>query len=73
MTMQTNDELCLNCKKDVSSILGQFCSTKCSEEWQDKNQKCYKCDKEINLLDGQYTITTTGVLCFECGHEDFSC
>lgn len=48
--------------------MGQFCSEKCSEEWQEKNQKCEKCDKDMNLLEEQYTISQSGVMCEVCEH-----
>jgi len=60
---------CLNCNKDISSIMGQFCSTKCSEEWQDKNQKCSKCNNDLNLLEDQYTIKQSQVYCQNCSHD----
>jgi DNA-directed RNA polymerase subunit RPC12/RpoP len=52
--------------------MGQFCSEKCSEEWQDKNQKCIRCEKDMNLLEEQYTISQNGVLCQDCQHGGFS-
>jgi len=63
---------CINCNKDISSIMGQFCSEKCSEEWQERNQKCKKCSKDMNLLEEQYTISQNGVLCQICQHGGFS-
>lgn len=62
---------CINCNKDITTIMGQFCSEKCSEEWQDRNQKCSKCEKDMNLLEEQYTISQKGVLCQVCGHGSF--
>lgn len=63
---------CINCKSDITLIMGQFCSEKCSEEWQDKNQKCIRCEKDMNLLEEQYTISQNGVLCQDCQHGGFS-
>lgn len=62
-------ENCLNCNKDISSIMGQFCSTTCSEEWQEKNQSCKKCGKDMNLVEDQYTIKQNQVFCQICGHD----
>ncbi|NIS95663.1 MAG: hypothetical protein GTN97_07115 [Nitrosopumilaceae archaeon] len=62
----------MNCKKDTTTILGEFCSDTCSEQWQDKNQKCKSCGKDMNLLEEEYTIKQNGVLCKNCGHGDYS-
>lgn len=62
-------ELCLNCNKDISSIMGQFCSSQCSEQWQEKNQSCKKCGKDMNLVEDQYTIKESQVFCETCGHD----
>lgn len=59
---------CINCNKDIESIMGQFCSEKCSNQWQEKNQKCSECNKDMNLLEEQYTISQSGVLCGVCEH-----
>jgi len=63
---------CLNCQKELDS-LSEFCSDKCSEEWQSKNQTCSNCEKEMNLLEEEYTIKHNGeksiVLCLKCGHS----
>lgn len=64
--------ICINCDKDIESIMGQFCSEKCSNEWQDKNQKCIRCEKDMNLLEDQYTVSQSGVLCVLCQHGGFS-
>lgn len=63
---------CINCNVNIESIMGQFCSEKCSVEWQDKNQKCIRCEKDMNLLEEQYTISQSGVLCQVCEHGGFS-
>ena len=63
---------CINCNKDIELTLGQFCSEKCSNEWQDKNQKCIRCEKDMNLLEEHYTISQSGVLCAVCEHGSFS-
>ena len=62
---------CINCNKDIELIMGQFCSEKCSNEWQDRNQKCVRCEKPMDLLEEQYTISQTGVLCGVCEHGSF--
>lgn len=62
---------CINCNKDIELIMGQFCSEKCSSEWQDKNQKCVRCEKPMDLLEEQYTISQSGVLCGVCEHGAF--
>ena len=63
---------CINCDKDIQSIMGQFCSEKCSNEWQEKNQKCLRCEKPMDLLEEQYTISQSGsVLCNTCEHGSF--
>ncbi len=50
--------------------MGQFCSEKCSEQWQEKNQKCSECHKDMNLLEEEYTVTSNQVLCQSCNHKD---
>lgn len=65
---------CINCEKEIN-LLSQFCSEKCSDEWQSKNQSCNKCEKEMNLLEEEYTIRRNGkntiVLCQTCGHGGY--
>lgn len=61
---------CLNCKKLIENILGQFCSEKCSEEWQEKNQECSQCKRQLDLLEEEYTVNNSQqVLCQRCGHN----
>lgn len=65
---------CINCGEEIK-LLSQFCSEKCSDEWQSKNQTCNKCEKEMNLLEEEYTIRRNGdktvVLCQTCGHGGY--
>ena len=65
---------CLNCNNEIQ-LVGEFCSDKCSDIWQAKNQKCSKCHKDLNLLEEQYTIKRDGemalVLCEICGHKSY--
>jgi len=60
---------CINCNKDIETIMSDFCSEKCSEEWQEKNQKCSECKKDMNLLEEPYTVSSNQVLCEICDHR----
>jgi len=60
---------CINCNVNIESIMGQFCSEKCSNEWQEKNQKCSDCKKDMNLLEEEYTVSSNQVLCQSCNHR----
>jgi hypothetical protein len=64
---------CLNCKKEID-IVGDFCSTKCNDDWQANNQKCIRCGKTINLLEDEFKIENNKtqdpqMVCLEC-HND---
>lgn len=61
---------CLNCKKEID-IVGDFCSTKCNDDWQANNEKCLRCGKTINLLEDEFKIENNGtqdpqMMCLEC-------
>jgi predicted nucleic acid-binding Zn ribbon protein len=40
---------CLNCKQEID-LVGDFCSEKCSNDWQAQNQKCATCSNVQNPL-----------------------
>ena len=61
---------CLQCKKEID-LVGDFCSEKCSDEWQVLNQKCSTCEKEIDLLEDEFKIKNNGeqeskIFCIPC-------
>ncbi len=55
-------------------MVGDFCSTKCNDDWQANNQKCLRCGKTINLLEDEFKIENNGqqdpqMMCIDC-HND---
>lgn len=61
---------CLNCKQEID-LVGDFCSEKCSNDWQAQNQKCATCSKPIDLLEQEFKIQNNGeqepkIICISC-------
>jgi hypothetical protein len=59
-------------------LVGDFCSEKCSDDWQALNQKCSVCGHAIDLLEEEFKIHNKGeqdpkiicIPCFEITHRD---
>lgn len=61
---------CLQCKKEID-LVGDFCSEKCSDDWQLLNQKCSTCGKDIDLMEDEFKIRNQGeqdptMICIPC-------
>lgn len=61
---------CLQCKKEID-LVGDFCSEKCSNDWQALNQKCGKCGNTIDLLEDDFKVENNGeqepkIICITC-------
>jgi len=64
---------CLNCKIEID-LVGDFCSTRCNDEWQLLKQNCITCKKEIDLLEDEFKIINDGqdpkMMCKTCYDKD---
>lgn len=64
---------CMNCQKEIDMV-GDFCSTKCNDDWQAKNEHCIRCGKGIDLLEDEFKIENNGtqdpqMVCITCWHD----